>query len=245
MIGDRNRSFGREPWRHVWAALWLCLIPAFAIRADEPLAAQTPSTSSTGSTIEFDRDIRPILTTHCAKCHGDQKQEASLRLDRREVAMRGGENGPAIVPGKSGESLLIQAVLGTSDLVSRMPEKADPLSADQIALLRAWIDQGAIWPEQPAAKVKDPREHWAYRRPQRPELPAVQDAAWSRNPIDRFVLARLEREGITAAVQRVALDADVWYRIRIGPIRDLGQLNRVRQQLQAAEIATLVIRVEE
>src|SRR6185436_11716235 len=102
---------------------------------------------------------------------------------------------PAILPGKSAESLLVQAVAGVKpDLV--MPRKGERLTAEQVGLLRAWIDQGAIWPDSASAKIEDPRNHWAFKAPSRPRVPEVKQKNWVRNPIDNFILARLEKEKI-------------------------------------------------
>ena len=93
--------------------------------------------------IDFAKDIQPIFSTSCYECHGPDKQKAGLRLDDKQAALKGGDSGPLLIPGKSAESLLIQAVLGSKKDLARMPKKKDPLTAAQIALLKAWIDQGA------------------------------------------------------------------------------------------------------
>jgi len=96
--------------------------------------------------VEFERDIAPILRDSCLKCHGPAKQKGHFRLDRREDALRGGEDGPAIVPGDRSHSPLYRLLL-EKDAGARMPQKADPLTAEQIELLGRWIDQGASWPD--------------------------------------------------------------------------------------------------
>ena len=113
---------------------------------------------------------------------------------------RGGQSGAVVTPGKSGNSLLIHRVLepNTDD---RMPLDADPLPEAAIARLRAWIDQGAPMPDSPAGAADSADEHWAYVKPVRPELPAVTRGGWVRTPIDRFVLARLEREQLAPAAE--------------------------------------------
>jgi len=97
---------------------------------------------------------------------------------------------------KSGESLVIHAVAGLKENLDRMPKKKEPLTPEQIGLLRAWIDQGADWPDSAAGDAKDPREHWAFKAPVRPNLPNTSKQTWARNPIDAFVLARLEKENL-------------------------------------------------
>ena len=168
--------------------------------------------------VDFVRDVQPILQSQCYECHGPEKARGRLRLDRRAGAMSGGATGAAVIPGNSEGSLLVRRILGLDD-EERMPKDGDPLPEAQIALIRAWIDQGAVWPEEPgsasapAAGSEEP-EHWAYRVPARPELPAVKTEGWVRNPIDRFVLARLETEGLTPSpeapletlVRRASLD---------------------------------------
>ena len=146
---------------------------------------------------DFVREIQPIFESRCYDCHGPKKHEAGLRLDQKPDALRGGESGPAILPGKSADSLLVQAVAGLRDDLKRMPKKGDPLTTEQISLLRAWIDQGADWPE--SGPVKDPRRHWAFHAPLRPPLPATQLAHWARTPVDAFILARLEKEHLPPA----------------------------------------------
>src|SRR2546423_3707556 len=142
--------------------------------------------------VDFVRDIQPIFSAHCYECHGQKKQEAQFRLDSRDVALAGGELGLAIIPGKSAESLLIQAVSGLkSDLV--MPKKGDRLTTEQISLLRAWIDQGAVWPDNASLAGDDKRNHWAFRAPDRPSMPSVKQKDCMRTPIDPFVQCRLEK----------------------------------------------------
>jgi mono/diheme cytochrome c family protein len=146
--------------------------------------------------VEYDRDVRPLLTAKCIRCHGPRKQESGLRLDVRGRAFAGGDGGVAIVPGKSGDSELIRRVL-SADEVDRMPPKGKRLSANEVDLLRQWIDQGAKWtPESSAAGAGS---HWAFQPIPRAALPAAVTSAWPRNAIDRFVLAKLEQNGIAAS----------------------------------------------
>jgi hypothetical protein len=97
--------------------------------------------------VDFQRDVRPILVKHCLECHGPQRSESSLRLDRRDDALRGGDNGTVIVPGKADESPLAERV-ASSDPDFRMPPKGEPLPAEAVAIVRRWIDTGAWswWP---------------------------------------------------------------------------------------------------
>jgi hypothetical protein len=143
--------------------------------------------------IDFAKEIQPIFSEHCYECHSAKKQEASLRWDKKSSALKGGESGPAIVIGKSAESLMIQAVAQIRDDL-KMPKKGEPLSAEQIGLLRAWIDQGANWPDNLSNETDPAKSHWAFIAPVRPEIPAVKNKSWVRNPIDNFILAKLESE---------------------------------------------------
>jgi mono/diheme cytochrome c family protein len=154
-------------------------------------AAQLPPAAA--GPVDFVRDVQPILAQNCFGCHGAGKHEGQLRWDNKEMALQGGERGPDIIPGRSAESRMIQLVSGLDpDLI--MPQKGDRLTAAQIGILRAWIDQGASWPESASVKAVNTRKHWAFLAPVRPPIPPVKDKNWPRNPIDYFVLARLEAE---------------------------------------------------
>ena len=137
-------------------------------------------------TVSFSRDVLPILSENCLLCHGpDAKaRKADLRLDVKESALRTKE--PIIVPGKSAESELIRRV-ESDDAEEAMPppKSGHKLRQEQKETLRRWVDQGARW-----------GKHWAFEPPGRIDPPRVKDAAWVRNPIDAFVLARLEEEGL-------------------------------------------------
>ncbi len=146
--------------------------------------------------VDFSRDIQPIFAGNCYKCHGPDRQENGLRWDRKADALKGGEKGSPIVPGKPGESLLFRAVNGGGEDVPRMPKKGDPLSGEQVKLIRAWIEQGAAWPDSASTPEDKARTHWAFKAPVRPALPEVKQREWVRTPIDAFVLARLEKEGL-------------------------------------------------
>jgi mono/diheme cytochrome c family protein len=153
-------------------AVILSLLPAFA-RAEK---------------VDFNSQIQPILSENCYACHGpdEAKMEGGLRLDTREFALKGGESGKAIVPGDAGKSLLIERILHRDpDEVMPPPDKKERLKPEQAALIRKWIEEGAEW-----------GVHWAFVAPRRPPVPAVKDGAWVKNPIDRFVLARLEGQGL-------------------------------------------------
>jgi hypothetical protein len=148
--------------------------------------------------VDFERDILPVLKSRCFSCHDARKQRASFRLDIRSRAFKGGESGkPAIVPGKPDQSSVYARILSTEDEV-RMPPTGDRLTSRQIAFIRTWILEGARWPDA-LANEGAARKHWAFLAPQRSALPQVRQVALVRNPIDRFLLARIEKEGITPA----------------------------------------------
>jgi mono/diheme cytochrome c family protein len=158
------------------------------------------ASSAIAAPVDFAREVRPIFEKHCYECHGAKKQKSGLRLDVRAAALKGGDDhGPNIVPGKVKESSLLQAVT-SNDKDERMPPKGERLSAAEIATLTAWIEQGAGWPDgADLVKVADPRDHWSFQPVANPAPPATADAAWPRNAIDRFILARLEHEGLRPA----------------------------------------------
>ena len=130
------------------------------------------ATSVLAAPIDYARDVKPILRERCYNCHGTLKQKAKLRLDSGQLIHKGGSSGPAIVPGKSAESLLIEKV-SDADAESRMPPELKPLTAGQIETIKAWIDQGAKYPADDKPEA-DPRDHWAFRTPVRPAVPTIE-----------------------------------------------------------------------
>ena len=169
----------------------LSILVAFSLAN---FAAAQPKTP-----IDFQRDIRPILSNNCFKCHGPALQESGIRLDSRESAMKA----KVVVPGKPDKSVMMMRVLG--DEVERMPppEAGPRLKPAQIELLKRWIAEGAEY-----------SPHWAFIKPKQPAIPTVKDTKWVRNAIDAFILARLEKEGIAPSpeadrgtlIRRLTLD---------------------------------------
>ncbi|HVW37215.1 MAG TPA: DUF1549 domain-containing protein, partial [Pirellulales bacterium] len=152
--------------------------------------------------VDFNRDIQPLLAQRCFRCHGPDKAEGGLKLSQRDGALAELDSGQhAIVPGTPEESELLIRVTA-EDESSRMPPEGKPLKPNEIALLRNWIAAGAAW-----------KNHWAFERVERPQPPAVTDAVWVRNPIDAFVLKRLEDAGLSPAspADPVALVRRVYY----------------------------------
>lgn len=146
------------------------------------------ASASQGSEVDFQRQIRPLLSDACFQCHGpDPKvRMAGLRLDLREDLFQARTSGAPVVPGDPDNSLIIQRI-SHDDANLRMPPaySQKTLSSDQIELVRRWIADGAIW-----------KQHWAFTRPRRPDLPAVKDNSWPRQDLDHFVLSRLESHGL-------------------------------------------------
>jgi hypothetical protein len=147
----------------------------------------------------FESAVRPVLVENCQKCHGAAKQWNGLRLDSRAAVLRGGDSGPAIVPGKPDESRLIRAVRHTDDEFQMPPDSK--LTERQIADLARWVEMGAPFPAAATASGKPHRDpnHWAFQPPTEPPLPMIKEVAWSRSPIDHFILARLEAAGLAPA----------------------------------------------
>jgi hypothetical protein len=176
----------------------VCFI-AFALAGGLLTAADLPP-------VNFQRQVRPILSNNCFLCHGPDKgtRMADVRLDIHDGAFATRKNGTIIVPGKPEESLLIKRIL-SEDANYRMPPAFShkTLTAEQKDILRRWVKEGANW-----------KDHWSFIAPTRPALPAVKDTAWVRNPVDNFILAKLEASNLTPApeadrrtlLRRVTLD---------------------------------------
>ncbi len=175
--------------------------------------------------LDFKRDVQPIFEQRCYECHGEKKQKSGLRLDRKAAVFQGGDSGkPAIVVGKSSESPLLHRLI-SKDADEIMPPKGEPLSEAQVALIRQWINQGALWPDDGSTTAK---KHWAYEKPIRPAVPKVSKSVigktvisetrgagktsdrntgslitdsliTSPNPIDAFVLEKLRQEKLKAS----------------------------------------------
>jgi len=150
---------------------------------------------------DFVRDIHPILRANCYECHSGSQPKAQLRLDSRAAALRGGVSGAVIVPGNSASSRLVHRVEGKGG-EQRMPFNGQPLAIRQVAALKKWIDSGAPWPDSHAGPA-DARieKHWSYTRVERPVPPTVNNAAQARNPVDRFVLAKIEPRGFKLSAE--------------------------------------------
>ncbi len=160
--------------RHLLAVTWFVALFAGA--------------SALSAAIDFQRDIQPIFAKHCYECHGSELQKGKLRLDLRDVALKDPD---LIVSRDAAKSELYRRVSLPKGHDDIMPNRGEPLSIAQITTIRGWINEGATWPDNVTTA-----KHWAYTQPSRPVLPKVKDKKWSRNGIDAFVLARLEKENL-------------------------------------------------
>jgi hypothetical protein len=137
---------------------------------------------------DFERDIRPILVRHCTPCHNAKSRASGLDLTSRTTFQEGGNRGP-------GSEWIVRAVRQDGDL--KMPP-GRKLTAVEVEAIERWVAGGAVWPDAPAPIAKKPAsDHWAFRMPARTDPPPTADIKWPRTPVDRFILARLEREGLT------------------------------------------------
>jgi hypothetical protein len=174
--------------------LWFCLTLASCV--------------SPASAADFIHDIQPILASHCYDCHGAEKQKGKLRLDQRDSALRTGKDS-ILTPGHPEKSELYRRITLPAGDDEIMPNRGEPLTKAETELVSQWIKDGAVWPSNSATL-----KHWAYVSPSRPPLPAVENSSFRKNPIDRFIAARLEkerlrpspREDASSLLRRVYLD---------------------------------------
>lgn len=187
---------------------------AFAAITGRPGAPTTATISATfpaDGRISFLGHVKPILDRSCISCHSAEVRRADLRLDSRSAMVRGGVSGPAIDPGKGNTSLLIQRVRGEGHQ-QRMPLDAPALSDDEIRILAAWIDAGAPWEGEEITGGEE-KTHWAYLPVIRPKVPKVEAGQQSRNAIDAFVLAELDKQKLEPAAE--ADDATLLRRVSL------------------------------
>jgi hypothetical protein len=201
------------------AAAPFCVSLAIEARIQQPAQSQPQSQSQAQAQAGdfFETRVRPVLASNCYDCHTDQRM-GGLRVDSREALLKGGHSGPAIVPGDADKSLLIQAIRQTSEKL-KMP-KGGHLRPEEIDALAEWVKAGAPWSEaKPTAAAAAPsgaesaagssaakaaayvikpeqRAFWSFQPLKKPPVPAVSHSSWPKNDIDRFVLARLEKDGL-------------------------------------------------
>jgi hypothetical protein len=197
-------------WLSVLLFPLLVLLPGTGLGADlsEPQVAF------------FEQHIRPVLANECYDCHGVNKQKGGLRVDSRDGLFMGGDTGPAIIPGDAGRSLLIQSIQHEHP-DSEMPKGRPKLSQEVIAHFAKWVHEGAVDPRDHPPKpgevvaadweslFESRRAWWSFQPPRMPSLPEVVDTAWSEQPVDRFILAKLEENGLAPAS---AASAPTWLR---------------------------------
>lgn len=193
------RSSIIRSWRTaaIWSAVTFAL-SAFLPGADVP--AKKPAQPA--ATLSFEHDVAPILQTHCGKCHGEGAK-GGLDLRRKATILQGGDGGPAVVPGKPGESLILEMIEQ-----KEMPPKGEPqLQAKQVELLRQWVLAGAkfLAKEESKIEVAEPerriseaeKKFWSFQPPVRPAVPMVKAQDRVRTPIDSFLLSKLEAKGLS------------------------------------------------
>ncbi len=192
----------------VGAMLALTILTGSWVPADEPgskpgkaepaaangSAKSSPAEKPAAARVDYLTQIKPVLSRRCVACHGHLRQESGLRVDAARFLLKGGDRGPAVVAGDIEQSVLIDALSGQGDL--KMPPEGEPLTAEEVKLIRTWVEQGAAGPSDEKV-IEDPRKHWSFQPPVRPALPTVKEASSARNPIDAFVMAGLEARGLT------------------------------------------------
>lgn len=174
----------------------LSLAACALLAADETAAPANDSGLPPAATskVDFAKELQPLFAERCYDCHGEKKQESGFRVDNRADMLKGGDHGPAIVISNSATSIMVQVLADVHPDIIAMPKKKDPLSDEQIGLVRAWIDQGAAWEAGVVAKYAYNTNHWAFKAPVRPAVPVATDKKWARTPIDNFVAAKLDAE---------------------------------------------------
>jgi cytochrome c553 len=187
---------------------WSCPLVVALLTVVAPSAVAAEPKFDAAQLEFFEKQVRPLLVDHCQACHGPDKHRGGLRLDSRAALLVGGDNGPVLVPGDPDKSRLVHAVRYGDDKL-RMPPK-EKLTAEQVAVLTAWVKMGAPWPETSDVRPPVPpstfkitardRAFWSFQPVREPAVPVVRDTRWSRSPIDRFILAKLEEKGLRPVV---------------------------------------------
>ncbi|WP_020468047.1 DUF1553 domain-containing protein [Zavarzinella formosa] len=199
------------------------LLTALAVGSPAAALAETKPADDTAKLAFFEKKIRPMLVEHCHACHSaETKPAGGLRVDDHKGLLTGGNTGAAVVPGNPAKSLLLTRT-STGDAKRRMPVQGEHLSEEQLADLKTWIADGAVWPKPkiPASLGKGKpeydqlkKDHWAWQPLKQPAVPAVKDSAWAKDDLDRFVLAKLEEKKLppvadadkTTLIRRITFD---------------------------------------
>ena len=180
-LGPSGHRGMRGPFRQLLAGLYTGLIGVWSLAA-----------TATAVAVDFESEIRPLLEKHCLSCHGPERAESQLRLDTRQRILRGGDSGePAVVPGEVAKSYLLTRVLH-EDPAERMPPDKPPLQADEIALLRNWVNDLSAWPQQDSMSELEVGSHWSFQPIRHGPFPVGE-----RHPIDGFVQARLSQDQLS------------------------------------------------
>ncbi len=172
------------------------LLVAVLLGAPMLVSAQSASPEKAKLLEFFETKVRPVLAEHCYSCHGGKKEKGGVRLDSRAAATRAGDDGAAVVPGHPDKSLLVRALRYEGQIA--MPPKGK-LPQRVIDDLTTWIQLGAVWPDDKGTTAKgsvDTSKHWAFQQVRKPAAPKVSLAEWSANPVDAFVLAKLDAKGL-------------------------------------------------
>ena len=179
----------------VFALLVMLRVPAEPTLQSSPalLASstfETPITYETSTKVDFHRQVLPILADKCFPCHGPDagSRKADLRLDTFEGVRAARKKGMPVVPGDASLSRMLHRIEDANDAMP--PAPMDPLNGEEKSILRRWVEEGAVW-----------GEHWSFTAPRRPQLPRTQRKGWARNAIDRFILATLEKQGLSPALE--------------------------------------------
>jgi cytochrome c553 len=174
------------------------MLAGAAVSAPNPPKAPKPPTADEARF--FETSIRPVLVEQCLKCHGPDQQSGKFRVDSAAAVLKGGARGAGLVPGHPEKSLLLRAILHADGAPKMPPGKK--LSDRQTADLTRWIQMGAPWPDEGKnvqSRGTKGAKHWAFQPVTRPAVPPVKDRAWVKNPVDAFILAELEKQGLKPA----------------------------------------------
>ncbi len=222
-LGERYRDCQLQlKFRSLGTLVSVLFFACFSMPA--PARAQTAEAEQRKTVnIDFARDIQPLLSKRCWECHGEAKQEAGLRLTNRQAILAGGESGRVVVPSNAQESRLVELVTST-DSDEMMPPEGDRLSSQEVALLKAWIDQGMPWTGAGPSGHSTESNHWAYQPLRDVAPPQIKNVDWAQNPIDNFISAELEQQGIAPSPQ-----ADRYTLIRRLSLDLLGLLPSVEE----------------
>src|SRR5947209_14193569 len=188
-----------------FAAVVAGLLLGWFALAQQPVDPDHAAKMARGLEI-FKASVRPVLAERCLKCHGGKDTEAGLDLSDRDRLLRGGDSGPAIIPGRGKDSLMVKLLQHAKE--PKMPKGSAKLPDETLKQIIAWIDSGAPY-DKPLIEKADPKawiakkvepelkKHWAFQPLKRVEPPAVSDGGWCRTPIDRFIRAKQEQAGVT------------------------------------------------